>query len=376
MPIFDKYTLSLISEGNGDELAKSSINRQLSVVNYDAQKNLFYISLDKVVFTSPIESIEKVLEANGYVNNLENILSCLDSFKFAIHARVNSNKKQEGSLQVVDYFPCMSFELPQKHRVGSLLQRFYDEVSHYDSGKNAAVETMLNLEKDQQLKHLKKALADSQKEVSDLKKYIENLTAELVAERQKGSQAHESGQADNLPGNTLLCRVEQVDLKRRVVKVKSLRKTIDIPTHLLDRVPEFRSRCLVTLDEKKKVPLGILFFDNNELESVERRVADLLVVEGDTFKARDSMRNEFQIKALNDVEANAINTLHRGMKILLSIADDYVVRFSHVEEGSAEQFNAEVMEQMAVFEIGRNQLLGKDDPYQNNPNKKGELADD
>ncbi|MBX2857192.1 MAG: hypothetical protein KTR17_00900 [Cellvibrionaceae bacterium] len=358
MPIFDKYTLSLISEGSGDELLKSVVNQQLSIVNHDAEKNLFYISLDKVLFSNPVETIEKVLEANGYVNNLENILSCLDSFKFVVHARVSEGKKVQGKKYVHDYFPCMSFELPQKHRLGSLLQRFYDEVANYNANKSHTVDALINQEKEQQIKQLKAELADSKKQVGSLKVLAERLSEELIAEKQKDKQTTtESLRTGSLPGNTLLCSVEHVDLKRRVVKVKSLRKTLDIPTHLLDRVPEFRATCLVTLDKDKKVPLGILFFDDKELGSIERRVADLLFVDGDTFKARDSMRNDFQITALNQAELESVASLQRGMKILLSVADDYVVRFSMVEELNGKQFDAAVLEQMAVFDIGRNQLI-------------------
>ena len=353
----------MILEGGGDELLNAFIDQQFSIVNYDVKKNLFYVSLDKVLFSNPVETVERVLEANGYVNNLENILSCLDSFKFVIHARVSESKKAEGTPQVHDYFPCMSFELPQKHRVGSLLQRFYDEVGDNSSGhKAAAADALLQLEKEQQIKQLKNQLEESQKRINSLNQTIERLTEELIAEKQRDKQSvGENLRTGSLPGNALLCSVEHVDLKRRLVKVKSVRKTLDIPTHLLDRVPEFRSTCLVTLDKDKKVPLGILFFDDKELGSIERRVADLLVVDGDTFKARDSMRNEFQIKALNDVEAESIASLQRGMKILLSVAEDYVVRFSIVEEQNAKAFDAAVLEQMTVLDIGRNQLVNEDD---------------
>jgi hypothetical protein len=154
-----------------------------------------------------------------------------------------------------------------------------------------------------------------------------------------------------------MCRVERVDLKRRVVKIKHDREMFDIPTHILDRVPEFEARCLITFDQADESPIGIIFFDNEELEKLERRTADVLYVAGSTFKARDSMRNEFQIKALNNMEAATIASLKRGMKVVVSIADDYVVQFSVLGTTDTKYFNNRIQEQLLVFSLARNQLV-------------------
>jgi hypothetical protein len=360
MPIFDKYKLVHLSEGDIGNLSKSVLNKNLSVVNFDSQLNLFYISLDKVQYTNPITTIEKVLNANGFVTNLENILSCLDSFSFSIHARVSESNKidPDDAEKIHDYLPCISFELPRKHRVGGVLQRFYDEIASYEAGKNNTTDIVEKLERDAKIVNLKRELDKLGKENEKLNYRIQELTAELLAERKNTRrQDFDSTSNDSLPVNSRLCRVEHVDLKKRLVKVKSLKKVYDIPTHMLDRVPEFKSLCLVSLDHDEKKPLGILFFDDKELASIEKRIADLLVVDGDTFKARDSMRNIFQIKAVNELEADSIRELRRGMKVLISIVDDYVVRFSVLGEIQEASFKGRVLEQLTVYEIGRNQLM-------------------
>ena len=96
---------------------------------------------------------------------------------------------------------------------------------------------------------------------------------------------------------------------------------------------------------------------NEELGSLEKRTADLLFVEGSRFKARDSMRNEFQVKALNEMEAATIKTFERGMKVVVSIADGYVVRFSALGSLDSEYFNNRIQEQLIVYNIARNQLV-------------------
>ena len=35
--------------------------------------------------------------------------------------------------KINEYYPCISFELPQKNKVGDTLQSFYDEISKYES---------------------------------------------------------------------------------------------------------------------------------------------------------------------------------------------------------------------------------------------------
>jgi hypothetical protein len=365
MPIFDKYKLVHLSEGDSENISKSALNKNLSVVYYDSQRSLFYISIDKILFTSPITAIEKVLEANGFVANLENILSCLDSLTFSVHARVSETNKIEPAHKVHDYLPCISFELPRTQRVGGVLQRFYDIISSYETGQKGTEHIVELLERDANIASLKRELDKLGKENEELNCRIQQLTTELIAEKNRYRQLNSDTDANNsLPSNSRLCRVVHVDLKKRLVKVKSLKTIFDIPTHMLDRVPEFKSVCLVSLDPDKEKPLGILFFDNRELASTEKRIAHLLAVDGDTFKARDSMRNVFQIQAVNELEAESIRGLRRGTKILISIVDNYVARFAVLNPMDETRFEARVLEQLTVYDIGRNQLmiqLGDDD---------------
>ena len=69
------------------------------------------------------------------------------------------------------------------------------------------------------------------------------------------------------------------------------------------------------------------------------------------------MRNEFQIQALNDMEAATIASLKRGMKVVISIADGYVVRFSVLALTDSNYFNNRIQEQLLVHSLARNQLV-------------------
>ncbi len=360
MAIFEKGKLKVLSDKAEADLSNASINKNLSAVGYANEEKYFYITVDKILFSDPVSTIKTVLDAHGFVPNLENVLSCLDSFVFAVHARATAKANPDASAdKVIEYLPCIRFELPQKNKVGPTLQSFYDEIAKYESktagDKGAA---WLPDPEVKNLKDLKAEIAELKASNKELNDQVSALTLQLSREQKSLSRASRALDSQRvLPDNAKICRVEDVDLKKRMVKVKCYRNVIDIPTHMLDKVPDYQARCLIIFDEGEELPQGIIFFDNDELGNLEKRTAELLYVEGDTFKARDSMRNEFQIKAVNAVEAETIKSLGRGMKVVISIADGYVVRFSLLGAAHPGKFTSRVHEQFIVHDIARNQLV-------------------
>ena len=360
MAVFDKGKLTVIADRGETDLSRASLNKNLSAVDYDSEGKFFYITIDKVMFGDPVSTIKTVLDAHGYVANLENVLSCLDSFSFAAYARTSGGDDDEGGVtRVSEYQPCLRFELPQKNKVGDILQSFYDEIAKYEArvGDNRANQWSPNPEV-KALKDIKTELADLKAENSELREQVSLLTRQLSREQKSLSRASKALDSQQLlPDNAKIGRVEKIDLKRRLVQIKINRKLLEVPTHMLDRVPDYQARCLVALDEADNVPVGIVFLDNKEWKDLEKRTAELLYVEGDSFKARDSKRNEFQIKAVNDFEASSIRDLKRGMQIIISIADGFVVRFSTLGATLAEQFISRIQEQVIVHDLARNQLV-------------------
>lgn len=360
MAIFEKAKLKVISHKGDADLSKAAINKNLSAVGYDSDEKFFYITIDKVLFSNPVSTIKTVLDAHGFVPNLENILSCLDSFVFSVHSKIPTKGNPDSSSgKINEYFPCIRFELPQKNKIGDTLQSFYDEISKYESRTSGdkAIPWLPDPEV-KKVKDLKAELAELKADNKVLQEQVSALTLQLNREQKSLSRASKALDSQRvLPDNARICRVEHIDLKQRKVKVKCHRKVIDIPTHMLDRVPDYQARCLVIFDADGDLPVGIIFIDNEEFGNLEKRTAELLYVEGDLFKARDSRRNEFQIKAVNTIEQETISMLSRGMKIVVSIADDYVVRFSVLESTNPGQFASRIHEQFIVHDIARNQLV-------------------
>ena len=358
--MFDKGKMKVISVRGETDFSRASLNDSLSAVDFDQENKFFYVTIDKVLFTDPVSTIKNVLDAHGYTANLENILSCLDSFVFAAHARVPSaDADGEGVARVNDYLPCLRFELPQRNKVGSLLQSFYDEIARFEArlGDDKAIPWTPDPDL-HRLRALKAELEELKEENRDLQEQVSVLTRQLSREQKSLSRASRALDSQRmLPDNARIGRVDKVDLKRRKVLVKCQRQVIEIPTHMLDRVPEYQARCLVTVDDSGSLPTGVVFFGGEELADLENRTAELLYVDGDCFKARDSHRNEFQIKAVNELEAATIGNLRRGMRVVLSLADGFVVRFAVLGATLAGDFIHRVEEQFIVHDIARNQLV-------------------
>ncbi|NIP52026.1 bZIP transcription factor, partial [candidate division KSB1 bacterium] len=178
MAIFEKSRLKIIS-GKGDaDLSRASVNEDLSAVGYDTDGKFFYITMDKVLFSDPASLIKTVLDAHGFVPNLENILACLDSFTFAVYARTSNKGDNDATIsRVNEYFPGIRFELPQKNKIGKILQSFYDELAKYESqssGNNNA--TWMPDPEVKKAKDLKAQVTELQQENKELQEQVSALT--------------------------------------------------------------------------------------------------------------------------------------------------------------------------------------------------------
>lgn len=360
MPVMNKQKAVVIFRKDEADLSKGRLDAGLSAVDFDDDGKFFYMTMDRAVFTNPVSTIRTVLDAHGYVPNIENILSCLDSFSFSVRSRrVKSGGHGDAPLPVSDYLPCLTFELPHKSRIGSLLKGFYDEVSRFSDkpGKRRS-DDETTAQSDRTIRKLTEEVESLKARNEELEQQIGSLTRQLSAEQRslsRASRALDSQQV--LPANARLGRIETIDLKRRVAKVKCRRSVYEIPTHMLGHVPDYQARCLITLDDDDKTPVGIVFFSNRELADLENRTAELLYVDGTRFKARDSQRTEFQIKAVNPSEAETIARLARGDRVMISVADGYVVRFSVIEAENSLHYRTRVMEQYILHDIARNPLI-------------------
>ena len=210
MPVFNTAKSTVISRQEDADLSKANLNPKLSAVDFDEDGKFFYMTVDRALFTDPVTTIRTVLDAHGYVANLENVLSCLDSFRFSVHTRLRNRAADDnGPANVEDYLPCLCFELPQKNRIGPVLRSFYDEIARYDT--KAANDKRKDFQQDTSRNRIRKLTEQKQKleqENEELRQQVSELTRQLSAEQRSLSRASRALDSQQmLPANARLGRI-------------------------------------------------------------------------------------------------------------------------------------------------------------------------
>ena len=344
--MFRKGNTELLFDVEAYDFSQAQLNEQLSTINFDDAEQCFFATVDRQVLTEPIETIKTVLKAHGFVENFENILSCFDNLQFPIYATLQKNK-------IKDYLPCVAFRLPHKDRFGKLLQNYYQELKQIqlEPGKDTPEEE----EPTKKDKNLAAQVAALKEKNKALQEQVKELKAQLAKQEKSVTKISRAMEAQNvLPENTKLGRVDRVDIKRRNLIVKVGRNLHDLPMVMLSHVPAVDSQCLVTLESDGKTPKSVFFHETDKIQRAEKRLAEVMGVEGGIFKARDSRRNFFQIKAENDSEEALISTLERGRHIVIYLADNYVIGFKVITGFNFEEWTDSMEEEVLS-------ILGKQD---------------
>ena len=220
MPVLSQQKPTVISHGDEADLSKAKLNPRLSAVDFDEDGKVFFMTLDRAVFTDPVSTIRTVLDAHGFVPNLENILSCLDSFRFSAYARSNRKPADDSApSKVDDYLPCLCFELPQKNRIGAILKSFYDEVARHDPNAGADKDRNKKAFEQQTIEKLRKRVDTLEAEKRELEQQVLDLSRQLSIEQRSLSRASKALDSQQvLPANARLGRIESIDLKQRTAK--------------------------------------------------------------------------------------------------------------------------------------------------------------
>ena len=126
-----------------------------------------------------------------------------------IHAKIPAKEQPDSVIRVSEYLPCIRFELPQKSRIGEVLQSFYDELAKYESKTDPKGKTSQSRDTDaKKNSSLEKELSELKKNNSELEDQINLLTRQLVREQNSLSRASRALDSQQLlPENTQLVRV-------------------------------------------------------------------------------------------------------------------------------------------------------------------------
>jgi len=343
----------IFSEDDECDFSKANMAFALSSTEMDEKGEVFHATVDRIPFKKPVEIIATVLEANGYVINLENILACLDHMSMGIKGRMNSQPSGDEPAQIKAYLPCLVFKMPTKGRQGMLLKKFYKEIEGYEAELAKAqgqFEEKKKSDKIQSKAELRDEIKSLRRENESLKQQLGILTKSLSQVEKSNLSAERQLESGNyLPGDIRIATVRGILAAERTVVLKTGRKTFHLPMASLSAIPNIGDSCLVHIRDGKA---GLAFFYAKKGESFKKSLAQVLSVEGRSVKLRDEMRNTVVIEAANDQEEQIIFSLSRGDELILSTYQGNIVRFDRCIRADANNFKNKIQEDIALEQIG------------------------
>ncbi len=331
------------------DLGKASLSLQLSSTGFDEERQEFHVSLDRALFKDPVTIISTVLEANGYVLNLENILASLDQFKFVPLAKVNQRSPHPVAKS---YLPCIKFQLPSKSQVGPTLRRFYDEIQHYEVAINELQQqNTAPLRQSRRPDSHKEQVMKLEEENKVLKKEIDDLKLMLSRAVKSEATANKALASQNLlPNNIRLGIVRELIIEDRQILLKSGRTSIIVPMALSQVLPNVKDKCLVHYE--KGIAIGCFFYETNGIV-LKPVLSQIIVMDSQVCKVRDINRRTWCIVIKNEEEAKILKLLKKGDFLQLFIFDNQVLRFESMI-GQKRDFCAGVLESLTRRHISAN----------------------
>ncbi|MGE0173850.1 MAG: hypothetical protein AB7T49_13720 [Oligoflexales bacterium] len=341
-------------EPNQIDLGSGRYDPSLSGSDMDKTQDAFWTSFDRVLFLKPLEVITKVLEANGYVANFENVLACLDSLAFGVKAKVLKNDA-EHLKSAEDFIHCVQFKMPSKHRLGDLLAKFYKEIESYES-EIARVQSEVKNSgpSERQFKEARDELARIRQENELLKHQVAELSKELGSlERSRASLSKVIEQENMLPSNLRLGRVKTIRLRERLVTIRFGRKTVDVPLYLLPKFPKEEARCILHFNENEVE--GVTFYDDDAIP-FQTRLAKVLYKTKRILRLRDDSRNVWNVDLRVDQEKVLAKAVKRGDQVLGFFFEDKLIKFEPCYHSDQTLFTKNMNETFAKKDLGTDDL--------------------
>jgi hypothetical protein len=335
------------------DLSSASLDSNHSATGFKKESDTFWSTIDILNFKQPVDVVTKVLEANGYILNLENILACVDSLHFGIHGKEHKKNSNEETPKIKTFGFCISFQLPARKRIGVTLKRFYKEIKNYETEltrlRELAPKSDKSDPKEVSPEKLREEIMKLRQQNDGLKLKLDETAEKLAQAKKQQAYASKALASQNLlPENTRIATVRAIILEDGVIMMKSGRATINVPFPLVHGFPELGDRAIVrTVDGKAT---GAFFYES-KLKPFDSSVATVVFASEGSAKIRDSGRRTWVLKAKNEVETAIIKCFRRGMKVMLFMCEGKIIKYEICQD-----FNEKIFEDIIQEAITSRQL--------------------
>lgn len=291
-----------------DERAIDSDNFTLcndySAIGIDRVLNRFFVTYDRILFRKLPEVIQTILEANGFVHNFENALSCLDHLCFGIRSEYDEESIRSGS-------PCLVMRFPDKKKIGAFLNSFYKEINKYEDiiasyqEDSSSTSKKNRRELEHELKELKEKNASLQKKNAELTQMVAYL---------QSAHEHALTAGNSMPADLAFARAKEIVLKERMLILRCKNRGYRVPLSLLDALPDKDQMCLALFKEDKIVKVFV--YGENE-NKILKSLCLVLHIKGEKIKLRDTLsRRVYLFHVQNDKEREQLENAARGSKVV------------------------------------------------------------
>ncbi len=345
-----KTTEQLILESDKADLSKASYNSELSYTALDEETETFTVTVDRVHFRKPLEVVLAVLEANGFATNFENLCSCFDTMVHSVRIRA-ADKSQDEMLSARSFIPCLSFQLPSKNRAGFLLKKFYTEIEAYelDIARLRAGEQDEAGKTKQSREQLKRDLERLQSENNRLQATVNQLTEQLAHAMKSTAHVTKALESNNIiPPQLRPVLVREISLQERTITLKSGRTSYTLPIIFLRSMPKIGDPCFLNIKDDQIIDA---YFYESPGRNFHQEMAEVLHVEEQSCKLRNSQRKTLIWTVKHPQEAHVFAQLKRGSQVILSSIDDVVVKLSLVLNQNSGYWTHIVQEKQTVFQL-------------------------
>ncbi len=327
----EKRSQNLFNDPSKVDMQKASVRLSQSIVYYDEPSQTFYATLDRLCFQSGIEIIQTVLEAQGFSQNFENMISCLETLHIGVYSESAKIQPNQDISKIKQYNHVLSFKTPSKSRSGSLISEFYEEIQKYEfelqtlreqvdkGNKNPKDKNELKAEGT--LSELSKENAYLHSEIKKLRKQVNELQREEI---HSGSQA-----GDDVPDGVRVASVSSISRKQRVVTMKSDRQSLNVPFQAFDVLPTHGDECLVWVDGHNTYHAITLV--PNKAKIVDKYIADVLSREGEQIKIRLPHREELVLQ----FDEKLLQGCQRGSQVIVFFRGDILYRLDTLTDAQS-----------------------------------------
>lgn len=309
-----KASLQLVTDERAIDTDNFSLCDDFSAIGVDRELNRFFVTYDRVMFRKMPAIIQAILEANGFVFNFENALSCLDHLCFGIRSAHASDRIKNGS-------PCLVIKFPDKKNIGALLGGFYKEINKYEdiiAGYHA--NSILNAQKKRQ--NLENEVKILKEQNTDLKQKIENLTKLLV--QLQSAHEHALTSKNSMPADMAFAKTKEIIPKERLLILRSRDKSYRVSLSLLDVIPETGQICLIVFQDNQ---INKVFLYGKNTHHINKTLGSVLYVRDNKLKLRDDLsRRVYVFRAHNDTESAQLVEAKRGSKVIVHLYKNYIIK--------------------------------------------------